>query len=326
VNWCGYPGTTGSPYHHYIITDDRIVPADSERFYSEKVLRIPCNQPIDRKRSVERTPPTRAEVGLPGDRFVYACFNGTQKLTANCFARWLRILQGVPDSVLWLLTGHDKTNERLRAVAAAHGVAPERILFAAKAPTPKHLARIALADLFLDTLPYGAHSTAADALTMGLPVLTLPGKTFAARFCSSVVAAAGLEDLVCATEGEYVQRAIAFGRNPESILYYRDLLRRSRERSVLFDVHGLVRELEQRFWEMQAAAEQGHTPIPDLTNLDHYYEVGAELDLERMELLTGPEYEEAYREKLAIRDMHQPIPRDRRFWCGQLGGRADRGS
>jgi predicted O-linked N-acetylglucosamine transferase (SPINDLY family) len=323
VNWCGYPGTMGSPYHHYVIADERIVPPSSERYYSEKVMRIQCNQPIDRKRVVERPLPTREQAGLPEDRFVYACFNGTQKLTPRCFARWLKIMQGVPASILWLLAGEDDTNQRLRALAAAGGVAPERILFAAKAPPPRHLARIGLADLFLDTLPYGAHSTAADALTMGLPVLTLAGKSFAARFCSSVVAAAGLDDLICASADEYVQRAIAFGRNPESLRYYRDRLARSRESSVLFDIPGLVRGLEACFWEMQSAGEQGRTPVPDLTNLDHYYEIGAELDLEGMESVSELEYEKLYRDKLAVRNMHQSLPTDQRFWRRELRRNAD---
>ena len=323
VNWCGYPGTMGSPHHQYMITDEHIVPPSSERYYSEKVLRIQCNQPIDRKRQIEQASPTREQAGLPENSFVYASFNGTQKLTANCFARWLRILEGVPASVLWLLTADDKTNQRLRDLAAASGIAPARILFAPKAPPPKHLARIALADLFLDTLPYGAHSTAADALTMGLPVLTLPGKTFASRFCGSVVAAAGLVDLVCAKAEEYVQRAMAFGRNPESLLYYRDLLKRSRQSSVLYDIPGLVRGLEKCFWEMQSAAEEGRTPTPDLANLDHYYEIGAELDLVNMELLGERQYEQLYQDKLAVRHLHQSIVADQRLWRRESSSRVD---
>lgn len=314
VNWCGYPGTMGSPYHQYMITDDVIVPPENEIFYSEKVLRIACNQPIDRKRVIDRHGPTRADVGLPENAFVYASFNGMQKLTATCFARWMTILAEVPDSVLWLLTGADDTNERLRSAAAQKGVAPERIIFAKKAPNSAHLARIALADLFLDTLPYGAHSTAADALTMGLPILTTPGRSFAARFCSSVVCAAGLRGLVCATLDDYVRRAIAFGRDRSSLAPYRDLLQRSRENSVLRDIPALARRLEELFWEMQAEGERGATPVPDLTNLDVYYEIAVELDLENIEALDDAAYRNLYVEKLARWNEFSPIPADARFW------------
>jgi len=314
VNWCGYPGTMGSPYHHYVIADRHIIPPESEIFYSERVLRIPCNQPIDRERDISPFRPSRAQVGLPDNAFVYASLNGMQKLTANVFARWMMILRDVPDSVLWLLTGDAETNERLRSAASESGVSPDRILFAHKAANPHHLARISLADLFLDTAPYGAHSTAADALTMGLPILTLQGRSFASRFCSSVIAAAGLEGLVCRTPEEYVRRAIAFGRDPESLVQYRDQLRLGREKSVLRDIPALARCLEELFWQIQSESERGSTPDPDLTNLDVYYEIGAELDLENIELLDDRSYRSLYLERLAKRNACATIPPDKRFW------------
>ena len=316
VNWCGYPGTMGSPYHHYLIADGHIIPPENEIFYSERVLRIPCNQPIDRKRQISAFKPTRAQVGLPDNAFVYASLNGMQKLTANCFARWMTILRDVPDSVLWLLTGEADTNQRLRDAAVERGVSAERVLFAQKAANPHHLARIPLADLFLDSTPYGAHSTAADALTMGLPILTLQGRSFASRFCSSVVAAAGLEDLICHTSEEYVQRAIAFGREPQSLVRYRDQLRLGRESSVLRDIPALARRLEELFWQMQSECERGATPNPDLTNLNIYYEIGAELDLENIELLDERSYRSQYLERLAKWNACAAIPPDKRFWQG----------
>jgi len=314
VNWCGYPGTMGSPYHQYLIADETIVPPENEIYYSEKVLRIPCNQPIDRKRTIAQPRPTRAQVGLPEDAFVYACFNGMQKLTPNCFSRWMTILSETPGSVLWLLTGDEGTNTRLRKAAAEKGVAPERILFAQKAANPQHLARISLADLFLDTLPYGAHSTAADALMMGLPILTLPGRSFASRFCASVVAAAGLNDLMCATPEDYVQRAVALGRDPERLRPYKEMLNFGRYNSVLYNIPALVRRLEELFLEMQVDYERGAAPIPDLTNLDIYYEIGTGLDLENIELLSDTSYRALYAEALAKWSRHSPIPCDRRFW------------
>ena len=314
VNWCGYPGTMGSPYHQYLIADPYIIPPENEIFYSERVLRIPCNQPIDRKRRISPQRPSRAEAGLPENAFVYASLNGMQKLTAKMFARWMNILREVPDSVLWLLAGDDETNKRLRDLAAGQGVAGERILFAGKVANPQHLARIGVADLFLDTAPYGAHSTAADALTAGLPILTLEGRSFASRFCGSVVSAAGLAELICATPDEYVRRAIAFGRDRASLSPYRDKLARQRDGSVLRDIPGLTRALEEAFWRMQAECERGAAPIPDLSNLDVYYEIGAELNAEPIEFMTDADYRALYRDRLTKWDDFSPIKPDGRLW------------
>ena len=316
VNWCGYPGTMGSPYHHYLIADGYIIPPAHEIFYSERVLRIPCNQPIDRKRRISTQTLTRAEVGLPEGAFVYASLNGMQKLTATTFARWMTILREVPDSVLWLLAGDDDTNKRLMDAAAGQGVARERILFAGKAANPQHLVRIALADLFLDTTPYGAHSTAADALTAGLPILTLEGRSFASRFCGSVVTAAGLGDLICATPEDYVRRAIAFGLDRASLAPYLDKLIREREVSVLRDIPALTKSLEDAFWRMQSEGERGATPVPDLSNLDIYYDIGAELNAEPIEAIDARAYRGRYLDRLANWNAHSAITPDRRFWAG----------
>jgi predicted O-linked N-acetylglucosamine transferase (SPINDLY family) len=215
VNWLGFPGTMASPWHHYIIADDWIIPEDHELYYSEKVMRLPCYQPNNRKRVVAPQQPTRRDAGLPEDAFVYCCFNGAHKISRFTFERWLAILGKVPGSVLWLLGSTDDTDRRLRAYAAERGVAPERIVFAAKLANPYHLARYVLADLFLDTAPYGAHTTASDALWMGVPVLTLSGRSFASRVCGSLVRSAGLPELICPTAGEFVDRAVSLGTHPE---------------------------------------------------------------------------------------------------------------
>jgi predicted O-linked N-acetylglucosamine transferase (SPINDLY family) len=313
VNFCGYPGSMASPFHHYIIADENIIPQGNEIYYSEKVLRIACNQPIDRRRQVAERP-TRTQAGLPEDAFIYACFNGMQKITADCFARWMKILSATPGSVLWLLAGEESVNQRLRQAAEQSGVAPERIIFAAKVANASHLARIGLADLFLDTFPYGAHSTAADAITMGLPVLTFPGKTFAARFCASIVAAAGAAELICSGPDEYVSRAIAFSHDREGLAAIRDSLQRKRETSALRDIPALARRLEQLFWQMQGEAERGETPVPDLRNLDVYYEIGAELVLANVEFEDDRAYRRRYLEKLAQWHDYAPLAHDRRMW------------
>ncbi len=203
VNWFGFPGTMGSASHDYIIADPFVIPAEDEIFYSEKVVRLPCYQPNDRKRVVAAECPTRDDVGLPKDAFVYCCFNGSQKITPGMLQNWIAILQQVPGSVLWLLSANRETDDRLRQLVAKSGIAPDRLIFAEKKPNPQHLARYVLADLFLDTFPYGAHTTASDAMWMGTPVLTYPGNSFASRVCASLVHAAGIGDFVCDGRREF---------------------------------------------------------------------------------------------------------------------------
>ncbi|HYP86576.1 MAG TPA: hypothetical protein VEQ59_00445, partial [Polyangiaceae bacterium] len=161
ANWLGFPGSMASPYHHYLIADDVIVPSSHEKYYTEKVLRLPCYQPSFRSRAVAPVAPSRSEVGLPEDAMVYCCFNGAHKIQRFTFERWLSVLRRVPGSVLWLLGSNGATNERLQSYAAQRGVAKERLVFAQKLANPYHLARYRLADLFLDTAPYGAHTTAS---------------------------------------------------------------------------------------------------------------------------------------------------------------------
>lgn len=318
VNFCGYPGTMASPYHQYMIADDYIVPAENELYYTEKVLRIPCNQPVDRKRAVSARP-TRTSVGLPENAFVFASFNGMQKISASCFARWMAILLATPGSVLWLLVGDDSVNERVKQMAQQAGVSPDRLIFAGKTPNPDHLARIGIADLFLDTFPYGAHSTAADAITQGLPVLTIPGKSFASRFCASIVSAAGIPELICDGPEDYVQKAIAFARDPASLATIRASLQAQRDTCVLRDTDRLVRRLEELFWQMQGEAERGETPVPDLRNLGLYYEVGAELAAADIEFESEHAYRQRYLEQLKLLDEHAPLTSDARLWTGTAG-------
>jgi hypothetical protein len=228
----------------------------------------------------------------------------------------MTILSQVEGSVLWLLAGTDDTNQRLREAATQAGIEPARLIFAQKAPNPAHLARLSMADLFLDTLPYGAHSTAADALTAGLPIVTLRGRSFAARFCASVVSAAGLADMICDDADTYVNRAIAFGRNPALLAPCRERLAEHRDRSVLRNIPALVRQLEKLFWTMQADGERGMVPVPDLSNLDVYFDIGVELALEQTETLDDAQYRALYREKLLRWNNFSPLKPDGRLWAG----------
>jgi len=319
VNWLGFPGTTGSPFHNYIIADDVIIPPGHEIFYSEMVKRLPCYQPNNRKRVVADHSGTRAEAGLPETATVFCCFNAAHKITPFTWRRWMRILENVPGSVLWLLDGIQTTNARLRELAATHGIAPERLVFAPKLNNPFHLARYALADLFLDTSPYGAHTTGSDALWMSVPVLTLAGRSFASRVCASLVSAAGLPDLVCHSSDEYVARGIELGRDRAKLAQYRARLRERRDTCVLFDTPLLVSRLEGLYRDMWEEAVTGRMPRPDLSNLDLYGEVGAELDHDDVEMGSAVDYREVYLAKLRQRDELCMIRDDARLWQGNHG-------
>ncbi len=316
VNWLGFPGTTGSPHHHYIIADDWIIPPEHELYYSEKVLRLPCYQPNDRRRQVSARTPTRAEAGLPEDGVVFCCFNGAHKISRFTLERWLSILEQTPGSVLWLLSSGEGAHETLRRFAQARGIDPARLVFADKRANPEHLARYVLADLFLDTTPYGAHTTASDALWMGVPVLTLSGRSFASRVCGSLVRSAGLEDLVCASPEDFVARAVELGRDAGLRKTYRDRLAAGRETCVLFDTPRLVAGLEALYREMWAAHEADALPVPDLANLDVYLDIGAAWNHEAVEVQAIADYADWWRAALAERHRRRPIPPDRRLWTG----------
>ena len=315
VNWLGYPGSMGSACHHYIIADPHIVPAGSEHFYSETVVRLPCYQPNDRHRPT-RAATRRAEHGLPEEGTVFCSFNGTQKITPFVFARWMAILRGVPGSVLWLLKSCDEVEDRLRAHAVEAGIAPERLVFAPITGAHDHLARYPLADLFLDTLPYGAHTTASDSLWMGVPVLTVPGRGFAGRVCASLVHAAGLPEFVCASAEDYVDRAIAFGRDRATLAPYRDRLVSGRGTALLFDTPRLVRELEALFHAMWGDFAAGRLPRPNLVNLDTYLDLGATMDHETVETSFLPDYAERWRAAVARRDAYAALAPDGRLTEG----------
>jgi len=314
VNWLGFPGTMGSPYHHYIVADDYVIPRGSERYYSEKVLRLPCYQPNDRKRVIAKQTATRADADLPEDAMVYCCFNGIHKITPFTWRRWMQILAAVPNSVLWLLDGMPPTNKRLRELAVEHGIAAERIIFAKKKHNPDHLARYPLADLFLDTTPYGAHTTSSDALWMGVPVLTFPGRSFASRVCGSLVTAAGLPELVCATPDEFVARAIALGKDKAQLAAVRAKLVANRDTSVLFDTPLLVSKFEDLYGEMWRDFLNGTLPRPNLANLEIYNDIGVELDKDDVEMLAVPNYEELYEEQLLHKSGFYHLSEDGRLW------------
>jgi predicted O-linked N-acetylglucosamine transferase (SPINDLY family) len=314
MNWLGYPGTMGSSYHQYIIADDFIVPPQFEHYYTEKVLRLPCYQPNDRRREVSPIRPTRSEVGLPDDAVVFSCFNGMQKISPQNFERWLSILKQVPKGVLWILGGAGETEERLWQIAENHGVSRERIVFAPRKLTHEHLARYPLADLFLDTTPYGAHTTASDALWMGIPVLTLVGRGFASRVCGSLATSAGLGELVCTTAEQYVSLAVELGNNPDRLAFYKQKLADALPTCTLFDTPKLVRHLEGLYFTAWQDYENGFVHEPDVTNLDIYHQIGASLDHDGIEFLLFDGYEDLYKQALVYWDAFTRLPYDTRLW------------
>ncbi len=318
VNWLGYPGTMGSSFHHYIVADDWTIPDYAEGWYSEKVLRVPCYQPNDRKRIVDEAVPTRADFGLPEDAFVFCCFNASHKFTRFSFDRWMEIMKASENSVLWLLDYSSETNQRLREQAEARGVAGSRLVFAPKLPNARHLARYPLADMFLDSVPYGAHTTASDALWMSVPVLTWSGRCFASRVCGSLLRSAGLPDLVCETPEAFVARAIHLaGPGRDELEVIRQRLIANRDTCALFDVAKLSRALEDLYRQMRADHIGGNLPQPRLTNLDAYFDIGVAQDHEVREIGALTDYEGFYRAQLARRHYHHPMEADGRLWPGE---------
>lgn len=243
VNWLAYPGTSGAPWLDAVIGDGFALPPALEPHYSERVLRLPrAFQPSDNTRVLEPAP-DRATCGLPEHGVVFCCFNNSYKLNPRSVRRAFAVLQGVPGSVLWLLSGPGQADARLRAAAGAAGLDPARLVFMAKLPHPQYLARYALADLFLDTDPYNAHTTASDALWAGCPVLTCPGETFAARVAGSLNHHLGLERMNVADDAAFVETARRLGNDPAALATLRADVALARERSGVFDMAGFAADL-----------------------------------------------------------------------------------
>ncbi|RYX86068.1 MAG: hypothetical protein EON84_22110, partial [Bradyrhizobiaceae bacterium] len=261
VNYLGFPGTLGASFMDYIVADQHVLPADHRRFYTEKVAWLPhCYQPNDDRRAIAAHAPTRDDCGLPRDGFVFCCFNNAYKITPAVFDGWMNILTAVEASVLWLLDDSEAAVGNLRRAAEARGVDPARLVFAKRLPPAEHLARHRCADLFLDTLPYNAHTTASDALWAGLPLLTCEGTTFAGRVAASLLHALGLPELICRNRAEFEQRALTLARAPLQLAALREKLEQNRRSAPLFDTARSARDLETAFRMMHARRLAGLAP------------------------------------------------------------------
>lgn len=261
AQYLGFPGTMGVSYIDYVIADGIVVPADERGFYSEKVVTLPdCYFVNDDRRAVASRIFSRAELGLPPEDFVFCCFNSTHKITPALFDRWMQLLAVVDGSVLWLLRDNADAVDNLRREASHRGIDPARLVFADRLPAPEHLARHRAADLFLDTLPYNAHTTAADALWAGLPVLTCPGATFAGRVAASMLQAVGLPELIAPSLDDYERLAIALAADRERLAEIRARLARNRLTKPLFDTALFTRRMEAAFTAMHARHQAGLPP------------------------------------------------------------------
>jgi predicted O-linked N-acetylglucosamine transferase (SPINDLY family) len=261
VNYLGFPGTMGAEYIDYIIADRVVVPEEQQRYYAEKVVYLPhsyqCN---DASREIAGEPSSRAAVGLPEGCVVFCSFNNVYKITPQLFGIWMRLLKAVDGSVLWLLQSNDTAACNLRREAEARGVEAERLAFAASAPPAQHLARMRLADLFLDTLPCGAHTTASDALWSGLPVLTCQGEAFAGRVAASLLHAIGLPELVTDSLAEYESRTLELARDRSTLAALKAKLAAHRHTHPLFDMDLFTRNLESAYTRMWENHRAGRPP------------------------------------------------------------------
>jgi predicted O-linked N-acetylglucosamine transferase (SPINDLY family) len=261
VSYLGYPGTVGAPYIDYLVADPTLIPEEARPHYSEKIAYLPHSYQVnDRHRQISGHEFSRAELGLPPQGFVFCCFNASYKITPAVFDLWMRLLREAPGSVLWLLAHSPTAVSHLRREARARGVAEERLVFAPRLPLPEHLGRHRAADLFLDTLPCNAHTTASDALWAGLPVLTRLGESLAARVSGSLLKAIGLPELITRSAEEYQAKALELARHPERLRELRERLLANRLTTPLFDTESYTRHLEHAYRQMYERYQAGLAP------------------------------------------------------------------
>ena len=266
VNYLGFPGTIGIKYMDYIIADKIVIPEESKIHYGEKVAYLPNSyQANDDQRKISDKKFSRAKLGLPENAFIFACFNNNYKITPLVFDSWVKILSLVEGSILWLLADNPMAKNNLIKEATARGLDSSRLIFAERLSISEHLARHRQADLFLDTLPYNAHTTASDALWAGLPVLTLMGNTFPGRVGASLLKAIDLPELITNTQEEYEAMAIELAMNPQKLRDIKLKLARNRLATPLFDTPLFTKNLETIYIKMmeryQADLQPDHITI-----------------------------------------------------------------
>ncbi|HST45424.1 MAG TPA: tetratricopeptide repeat protein [Luteimonas sp.] len=262
VNWLAYPGTSGAPWMDYVLADRFVLPPPLHPGFSEHVAWLPrCFQPSDTGRRLSPAP-TRASCGLPDTGTVFCCFNNSYKMNPASFARAMAVLRGVAGSVLWLLSGPGHGDARLRSAAAAAGVDPARLVTMPKQPHADYMARLQLADLFLDCSPYNAHTTASDALWAGCPVLTRPGRSFAGRVAGSLNHHLGMDALNAVDDAAFIEHAVTLGNDPPRLATLRGRLRAAASAPGLFSMDAFARDFATLAHRMAARAREGLPPAP----------------------------------------------------------------
>lgn len=261
VSYIGFPGTLGANFYDYVIADRIVLPFDQQTFYTEKIVHLPESYQVnDSKRQVGTQMPLRREAGLPEKGFVFCCFNNNYKITSSVFDIWTRLLRNVEGSVLWLYRGNAVAEANLRREAAARGIDPARLVFAGRVKLEDHLARHCLADLFLDTLPINAHTTASDALWAGLPVVTCRGESFSGRVAASLLGAVGLPELVTNNLEDYGALALRLATDASLLHGFREKLKQNRLSYPLFDTDRYRRHIEAAYWKMWELWQRGEMP------------------------------------------------------------------
>ena len=259
VQWLGYPGTLGAPWCDYIVADKLLIRPGEEQFYAEKIIRMPFTYQPNGARDAVGDPGARTEHGLPREALVFCSFNQAYKVTPDVFDKWMQLLREVEPSVLWLLCLSEEMQEALRREAESRGVARERLVFAPPAPHDRHLARLTHADLALDCFPYGSHTTGSDALWAGVPLIGLAGDTFAARVSASILAAAGLADLVTTSLADYYALALRYASDRQLLAVLKSRVAGCRS-SPLFDSKRFVRDLEKAYAAVVERSQAGLAP------------------------------------------------------------------
>lgn len=261
INYLGYPGTMGANFIDYIIADEVLIPENHQPFFSEKIIYLRNSYQVnDSKRKISEKKFTRVDFSLPEDKFVFCCFNNSFKILPKTLDLWSRILLKVPNSVLWLLEDNLVAKENLTLQAESRGIAKERLIFAKRMDLPEHLARHQLADMFLDTLPCNAHTTASDSLWAALPVLTQLGETFAGRVAASLLKAINLQELIASNSREYEDLAVELATTPLKLRQIKEKLIRNIESAPLFDTEAFTRGLEEAFIKIHQRYQKGLPP------------------------------------------------------------------
>jgi predicted O-linked N-acetylglucosamine transferase (SPINDLY family) len=264
ISYIGYLGTMGVNYYNYLVADQTIIPEKNQKYYSEKIAYLPSYQVNDSKQPPPTTIFTRQDFGLPKTGFVFCCFNNNFKITPTTFDSWGRILEHVDGSILLIYIKNESAKINLTKEIVLRGIDPSRLIFAKRLPMPEYLARYRVTDLFLDTLPYNAGTTASDALRMELPVLTCTGNSFASRMAASLLNAVNLPELITTNQEQYESLAIELATNPEKLKVIKDKLVDNLPTAPLYDTPLFTRHLESAYLAMYDRYQHGLDP-------DHIY-------------------------------------------------------